>query len=383
MVAYRLWAGTKLLPMTKVEILIEDSRVVDNVAGCPSAPVANAQGGGIYNAGTFEAESTLVDSNWAFSGGGISNTGQVTMTGGSISGNEGYNGGGGLFNRGTAELGPGLEMASNRTNSFGAGIFSSRGALSLVGVRMHHNNAQNSGGGIYNSGGLEVRDTAIYYNRTDRDGGGLYNFAGSAAISHSLFFFNTTTDSDPRFASGGAIWNGDAHLTLTNTTLSFNGSGAGGAIYFSTNHHAKLSNVTLNNNVAHDGAAILYRPRPGGRSVARFVVKNTIIADSVGGANCVGPVESAGYNLESDDTCHFTSSTDGVRTDPRLQRLADNGGPTRTQALSLTSPAVDAIPPDACTDVDGNPLRVDQRGEARPHRSRCDIGAYEWTEEDR
>ena len=54
--------------------------------------------------------------------------------------------------------------------------------------------------------------------------------------------------------------------------------------------------------------------------------------------------------------------------------LADNGGPTQTQALSPESPAVDA---GSCTDASGNPVTIDQRGIPRPQHGVCDIGAYE------
>jgi hypothetical protein len=51
-----------------------------------------------------------------------------------------------------------------------------------------------------------------------------------------------------------------------------------------------------------------------------------------------------------------------------LQALADNGGPTRTMAIPLTSPAFDAGL--------GCPT-IDQRGTARPQGAACDLGAFE------
>jgi hypothetical protein len=59
-------------------------------------------------------------------------------------------------------------------------------------------------------------------------------------------------------------------------------------------------------------------------------------------------------------------------TDPLLLPLADNGGPTRTHALSSASPAIDA----------GNNsagFATDQRGKAfvRVAGARADIGAFE------
>jgi hypothetical protein len=56
--------------------------------------------------------------------------------------------------------------------------------------------------------------------------------------------------------------------------------------------------------------------------------------------------------------------------------LAHNGGRTQTHALVPGSPAIDAGGP-VCTDVNGTPLRTDQRGQLRPQSGVCDIGAYE------
>jgi hypothetical protein len=57
--------------------------------------------------------------------------------------------------------------------------------------------------------------------------------------------------------------------------------------------------------------------------------------------------------------------------DPQLQRLASNGGPTLTHALSPNSPAIDAGDNAQCPDTD-------QRGVPRPVGSGCDIGAFEY-----
>ena len=58
----------------------------------------------------------------------------------------------------------------------------------------------------------------------------------------------------------------------------------------------------------------------------------------------------------------------------QLSPLQDNGGPTLTVALLPGSPALGA---GACTDANGAPLTVDQRGFPRPQVTGCDIGAFE------
>src|SRR5262249_27175160 len=55
--------------------------------------------------------------------------------------------------------------------------------------------------------------------------------------------------------------------------------------------------------------------------------------------------------------------------------LKDNGGPTRTIALELGSPAIDAIP--TAANGCGTSIASDQRGGGRPQGAGCDLGAFE------
>jgi hypothetical protein len=60
--------------------------------------------------------------------------------------------------------------------------------------------------------------------------------------------------------------------------------------------------------------------------------------------------------------------------DAKLGPLQDNGGRTFTVALLPDSPALGT---GACSDAQGAPLTVDQRGFPRPQVTGCDIGAFE------
>jgi hypothetical protein len=73
-----------------------------------------------------------------------------------------------------------------------------------------------------------------------------------------------------------------------------------------------------------------------------------------------------GNNIDSDGTAGLGDPLDGV--DPLLGALADNGGPIKTHALLVGSPAIDAG-----TAV-GAPT-VDQRGFTRD--ANVDIGSFE------
>jgi hypothetical protein len=84
-----------------------------------------------------------------------------------------------------------------------------------------------------------------------------------------------------------------------------------------------------------------------------------------------GEVTANSYNWVADGGHEAAFSGD-----PLLGPLSDNGGDTLTHALSLESPAVDALPTSACT------CPIDQRGLPRPEqagsaRPTCDVGAFE------
>ncbi|HHB93395.1 MAG TPA: hypothetical protein ENK59_09325, partial [Thioploca sp.] len=75
-----------------------------------------------------------------------------------------------------------------------------------------------------------------------------------------------------------------------------------------------------------------------------------------------------GYNIEDTNTCSFSSTGDQNTTDPKINStLTTNGGLTKTHALNINSPAINAG--SSCESKD-------QRGFYRD-TSKCDIGAYE------
>ncbi len=109
-------------------------------------------------------------------------------------------------------------------------------------------------------------------------------------------------------------------------------------------------------------------------------IANSIL-DNNTGDNCFdgsGALNSGGYNIDSGTTCGFSATGDKTSTDPQLQPLADNGGDTKTHALPVNSPAVDAGNNATCP-------ATDQRGTTRPidgdgnGTATCDIGAFELT----
>jgi hypothetical protein len=99
----------------------------------------------------------------------------------------------------------------------------------------------------------------------------------------------------------------------------------------------------------------------------------SLFANPAGGNLVLEPATafvSLGHNLFSDSPSVPLDPTDLTNTDPLLGPLADNGGPTFTQALLPGSPAIDAG-----VSVPG--VTTDQRGVSRPQGIASDIGAFE------
>ncbi len=121
-----------------------------------------------------------------------------------------------------------------------------------------------------------------------------------------------------------------------------------------------------------------------------MTLKNSIVARNTEYTfpDCRGPILSAGYNLIGNSLgCSFTATasdqvgTDSDPIDPQLGPLQDHGGPTFIHPLLVGSPAIDAGDPAAPGSGGSACLETDQRGTPRPAGARCDIGAFEGSEE--
>jgi hypothetical protein len=112
-------------------------------------------------------------------------------------------------------------------------------------------------------------------------------------------------------------------------------------------------------------------PGVAGKFGALFSFPPTTLQNSIVAANtvdsCSVPIVDGGHNISFPDT-----TCPGASVDPRLGPLADNGGPTETQALEPGSPAIDAVPA-----AGAGCALIDERGVSRPQGVGCDIGAYE------
>jgi uncharacterized repeat protein (TIGR01451 family) len=183
---------------------------------------------------------------------------------------------------------------------------------------------------------------------------------------------------------GGIAASASLATTLVNSTVSGNSaaataasSGSGGGYGESGSDGTVVRYSTLDRNSALGpagaGGDFSSQPpaAPGGPQSPQ--VDNSILAGGTGAPGmeeCDGPVTSNGHNVESADTCGFTGTGDVHGVDPKLAPLADNGGPTRTEALLAGNPAINAGDPALCP-------AIDQRGVSRPQEGACDAGAFE------
>lgn len=251
-----------------------------------------------------------------------------------------------------------------------------------------------SGGAINSFSGLTVTDSTFEGNAAGGQGeagsGGSFGFGGAInnfnnvdplTVTGSTFVANTA-GGDGGTGNGGAISASDVSprkASITNSTLIGNMAGGGGAAGHGGAVEVKdlssltLASVTIDQNVVGSGgsgAGINSATGAIGQP-ATVTAKATIVSGNTGAANCDAAVASSSYSLEgpSETSCGF----DLASADPLLEPLADNGGPTETQALPQASPAVDTVPAVSC------PTSVDQRGEPRPDNGKafCDVGAYE------
>jgi hypothetical protein len=312
---------------------------------------ATFDGGGVRNNGTLTITNSTFQGNRADIGGGVENRGSLTVTGSLFSGNAATNAGGGVFIVGGASATLTNSRFTQNTTSSGGGGVANVGTLTLAHSSFSENTAD-LGGGVLNDGTLTVEHSSFVENTASLNGGGVVNFG-------TLTLVNSTLSGNSAGRDGGGLWSGRPFpmaplptLAVDNSTFSGNeASGSGGGIRIA------------------DGDATL---------------RNTIVANSAGGGDCVGTLTGSNLNNLIEGTgasaCGLVDNVDGniVGQDPQLDPLF---GTPAYHPLQLGSPAIDAGDPATCS---SSPVsNQSQNGIPRPQDGDgdsvavCDIGAYE------
>ena len=244
----------------------------------------------------------------------------------------------------------GVEITGGNTTALGGGVLVDSGAaLRLVNSTIRGNTAP-SGGGIWTNGTLELLGSTIDDNNAidgpedpGRGGGIGVGASGVATVE------NSTVSGNFAATHGGGIYT-QSNLVLRNATIAAN----------------SLEIPTIGNG---GGIRQDFTNNPDARTVASnaLVVRNT-------GGNCGGTTDpyaiQSTHGMSDDQTCNAPDPSNIPVTDAKIGPLANNGGPTRTHALLVGSPAIDAGDDAAC-------FGSDQRGIATRGVT-CDIGAFEY-----
>ena len=302
---------------------------------------------------------------------------EATISGLTITGGLSTGGGGGVYNNGDLTL-LDVDVIGNQTNTYGGGVYvSGTGTLVVDGSTFDDNHAVGTTG---NAGHGAI--------------GGNFKAGLSLQISNSTFS-NNSGSSVSAASSGGAIGvyglDPTTAFEISNSTFSGNSAGGGGALQL--NSASGMTGSIVNSTIAYNSATA---GAGGGVSNvnATITLHNTILAANT--ATNTTYHDAAGASLSGGGTSShniigqiggsgLTNGVNGnkvgtltVRIDPLLAPLGDYGGRTKTHALLVGSPALDAGK-GSLTDL------YDQRGYTRevdlPTSNGIDgyrdIGAYE------
>jgi hypothetical protein len=232
--------------------------------------------------------------------------------------------------------------------------------------------AAGDGGGILvEAGTLTLADSTVTGNQTmgTAEGSGI-QASGSLTVSRSTISFNSGPTSN---RGGGIGFAGGGTLQVLDSTLAHNtlqSGGLGAAVYVNSAGSVAFTNDTLDLDNAGATGSVL--DLNGGSFPV--MIANTIVAGGSSGSCSRMPATSPsqGGNIDDQNLCKFTASTDHPSTDPKLGPLQDNGGPTDTQLPAVAGPPIEAGVDAACP-------ATDQRGVPRPQGPHCDSGAVERT----
>ena len=186
-------------------------------------------------------------------------------------------------------------------------------------------------------------------------------YYGSAVLASQLNLTNSTVYDNRGLGSAIRTEWGFSSL---NSTVSGNLTGGAPAVEYGQRATVYLSNSTIAYNYGYGIG--LYGPVDSNFSLY-VQLNNSILANNA--QNCLSSsgLRFEGWNVSSDWSCGVGMPIG----DPQLLPLADNGGPTKTHALSYTSPAISAGRFPFFTSVDQRNV---------PRDAKPDLGAFEFND---
>ena len=249
--------------------------------------------------------------------------------------------GGAILNRGADLLVERASLYNNLAEHGGAIRNFLGGTLTVIDSTLSGNSAT-FGGAVSSFGTTTIINSTLSSNQSDNHGGALHNHDGAITVRHSTIVANEVDADDNGTGEGGGIWtfpDAQTSTTLHNTIVAGNLDG-----FVLSDFGGKNPESTSSYNLIGDAASTSggFVDVIGGNRVGYFATD--VFID-----------ENSDNQIDNDD-------------------LVSNGGPTRTHALKVNSPAIDAGDPN----VSGAP-DFDQRLApfSRKIGSAIDIGAFE------
>ena len=333
-------------------------------------------GGAILNVGTLNVKNSVFDSN------------QCTL--------EGCRGGA-IRSQNSLTIDNSIFINNNSNGSYGGAIYNTLNVPNITRSAFSNNTSNGSlGGAIYNDGGSMVISSSTFNANSGPQGGGAI-----ASSSGVLSVDNCTFNSNTSSLNGGALSGfGNATLTLFLNTFINNSANNGGAISLET---ATTNGVTMWGNLISGNSATI--------DGSNIYNDGTVTIDNsynlLGDSGSTYAQSLFGYTLASNDINANQTKPDGslnpastALTSILNTTLDYNGGPTKTHALVLGSPAIDAVDSNLCfpadldqrgfyrangnaNDVTNTPYTGYPSGNTTPPQSgygntNCDMGAYEF-----
>ena len=336
--------------LNRGNLVVKDCDLLNNSSFHNDAIVGSGAGGAIYNSGQLTIKNCLIRQGAGHGpGGAIYSRGQLTISDSTLENStssgtaDGESGGGAIFiNSQCTAVITNTTIRNNQSFSTGGGGITNEGFVTMENCTINDNGSVESGGGIENLHSITLTQCTIANNTAVRAGGGVASLAGPGEDRTAVLRACTVTSNSTSGTDGG--------------------SGAGGLVGL------KEWSIQLLNTI---------------------VAGNKENSDFSDDPDVGGPFTSFGHNLIGHTVSTGWLGTDKTNVDPLFvldadgkPLLADNGGHTKTVALKLGSPAIDAgddsIVPGLVPDTDqrgpGFHRLVDGNADRAP---RIDIGAFE------
>lgn len=173
---------------------------------------------------------------------------------------------------------------------------------------------------------------------------------------------STISDNTGGNTAGGmaALFN----VQITNSTISGNGGdGFVSRVQVNEANTPTITSMITNSTISgNSGRGVVEITPPGagaGYAYAPLVLTNDTVANNTGGValattdsitlkntllkntsyNCAGQLTTAGYNLDSGNACFLPGGTDLRSVEPKIDPLANNGGPNPDPCITTRQPS--------------------------------------------